>query len=160
MVDLSHCDTFYFLLRGKIAEKEDKLRKTLKRVVPCDVTKSNPLYPLVLPKADCVLTVGCLECACKDEVAYGNVIKNLSSLLKVGGHLIIGSILGSTIFRCGDKQFTLINLSEQFLRKVVTDTGFVIEDLEVLPREFDKPMFDICNHTSGIFILARKVKDV
>ncbi|XP_069804101.1 indolethylamine N-methyltransferase-like isoform X2 [Dendropsophus ebraccatus] len=146
--------------RGKIAEKEDKLRKTLKRVVPCDVTKSNPLHPLVLPKADCVLTVGCLECACKDEAAYGNVIKNLSSLLKVGGHLIIGSILGSTIFRCGNKQFSLINLSEQFLRKVITDNGFVIEDLEVLPREFDKPMFDICNHTSGIFILAKKVKDV
>ncbi|XP_056398285.1 indolethylamine N-methyltransferase-like [Hyla sarda] len=145
---------------GKIAEKEEKLRKTLKRVVPCDVTKSNPLHPLVLPKANCVLTVGCLECACKDEVAYKNVIKNLSSLLKVGGHLIIGSILGSTIFRCGNKEFSLINLSEPFLRKVITDTGFVIEDLEVLPREFDKPMFDICNHTSGIFILAKKVKDV
>lgn len=145
---------------GKLAEKEEKLRKTLKKVVPCDVTKSNPLHPLLLPKVDCVLTVGCLECACKDEEAYGNVIKNLSSLIKVGGHLIIGSILGSTIFRCGNKQFSLINLSEAFLRKVITDTGFVIEDLEVLPREFDKPMFDICNHTSGIFILARKVKDI
>ncbi|XP_040282727.1 indolethylamine N-methyltransferase-like [Bufo bufo] len=145
---------------GKIAEKEEKLRKTLKRVVPCDVTKSSPLHPLVLPKADCVLTVGCLECACKDEEAYANVIKNLSGLLKMGGHLIIGSVLGGTIFRCGKMHFSIINLSEQFLRKVVTDTGFVIEDLEVLHREFDKPMFDICNHTSGIFILAKKVKDV
>ncbi|CAI9568142.1 unnamed protein product [Staurois parvus] len=80
-------------------------------------------------------------------------------MIKVGGHLIIGSILGSTIFRCGNKQFSLINLTEAFLKKVITDTGFVIEDLEVLHREFDKPMFDICNHTSGIFILARKVRD-
>ncbi|XP_053546287.1 indolethylamine N-methyltransferase [Bombina bombina] len=145
---------------GKLKEKEAKLRKTLKRVVQCDVTKSNPLDPLVLPKADCVLTVGCLECACKDEQAYRNVIKNLSSLVKVGGHLIIGSILGSTIFRCGSKQFSLINLSEDFLKRVMTETGFAIEDLEVLPREYDKAMYDICNHTSGIFILARKIKDV
>ncbi|XP_053307430.1 indolethylamine N-methyltransferase-like [Spea bombifrons] len=145
---------------GKLAEKEEKLRKTLKRVVKCDVTKSNPLDPLVLPKVDCVLTVGCLECACKDEEAYGNVIRNLSSLLKVGGHLIIGSIMGSTIFRCGSKQFSLINLNSTFLKKVMTETGFIIEDLEVLSRDYDKAMFDICNHTSGIFILARKIKDV
>ncbi|KAM4702983.1 indolethylamine N-methyltransferase-like [Rhinophrynus dorsalis] len=145
---------------GKLAEKEEKLRSTIKRVVKCDVTKSNPLDPLVLPKADCVLTVGCLECACKDEESYRNVIRNLSSLLKVGGHLIIGSVLGSTIFRLGTKLFTLINLSEEFLKKVITETGFVIEDLEVLPREFDKPMFDICNHTAGIFILARKIKEI
>ncbi|XP_075460169.1 indolethylamine N-methyltransferase-like [Ascaphus truei] len=145
---------------GKLAEKQEKLRKTLKRVVKCDVTKSNPLDPLVLPKADCVLTVGCLECACKDLETYKNVIKNLSSLLKVGGHLIIGSILGSTIFRCGSKQFSLLNLSEDFLKRAVTETGFAIEDLEVLPREYDKPLFDICNHTAGIFILARKLKDI
>ncbi|CAH2320150.1 indolethylamine N-methyltransferase-like [Pelobates cultripes] len=145
---------------GKLAEKQEKLRKTIKRVVKCDVTKSNPLDPLVLPKVDCVLTVGCLECACKDEMAYGKVIRNLSSLLKIGGHLIIGSILGSTIFRCGSQQFTLINLSETFLRKVLTDNGFSIVDLEVLPRDYDKVMFDICNHTSGIFILARKIKEV
>uniref|UniRef100_A0A8C5PZF9 Indolethylamine N-methyltransferase-like n=1 Tax=Leptobrachium leishanense TaxID=445787 RepID=A0A8C5PZF9_9ANUR len=145
---------------GKLAEKEEKLRKTIKRVVKCDVTKSNPLDPLVLPKVDCVLTVGCLECACKDEEAYGKVIRNLSSLLKVGGHIIIGSILGSTIFRCGSAQFSLINLSEGFLRKVLTENGFFVVDAEVLPRDYDKVMFDICNHTSGIFMLARKMKEV
>ncbi|KAJ1175381.1 hypothetical protein NDU88_000669 [Pleurodeles waltl] len=142
------------------AEKQEKLRKTIKRIVKCDVTKSNPLEPLVLPKVDCVMTLGCLECACKDHNTYQNVLKNLSSLLKVGGHLIITNILGSSSFLSGTKRFSLLNLDEEFLRKAVTEAGFVFEDLEVLHRDYDKVMFDICDHCSSIFFLARKVKEV
>ncbi|XP_030077010.1 indolethylamine N-methyltransferase [Microcaecilia unicolor] len=145
---------------GKVVEKQEKLRRTLKQVVKCDVTNRNPLAPLVLPKADAVLTVGCLECACKDLDTYRQVLRNLSSLLKVGGHLIISSILGSTCFTSGSKQFSLLTLDEDFLRAAVTDSGFVIKDLELLPRDYDKEMFQICDHNASIYLVACKQKDV
>nr|XP_033774366.1 indolethylamine N-methyltransferase-like [Geotrypetes seraphini] len=147
-------------ISGKEAEKQEKLRRTLKKVVKCDVTNSNPVAPLVLPKADAVLTVGCLECACKDLDTYRQVLRNLSSLLKVGGHLIISGILGSTSFMSGSKQFSLLTLDEEFLRKAVTDAGFVIKDVELLPRNYDKEMFQICDHNSSIFLVACKQKNV
>lgn len=145
---------------GQLVEKQEKLRRTVKRVVKCDVTKSQPMDPLVLPKADCVLTFSCLECACKDLETYQNALKNLSSLLRIGGHIVISEILGCTSFLCGTKRFTCLTLDEAFMKKAVTETGFVIEDLEVIHREYNKAFFDICNHTSSIFLVARKVKDI
>ncbi|XP_029429479.1 indolethylamine N-methyltransferase-like [Rhinatrema bivittatum] len=145
---------------GKVIEKQEKLRRTVKQVIKCDVTNSNPLAPVVLPKADAVLTVGCLECACKDLDTYRAVLRNLSSLLKIGGHLIITSILGSTSFTSGSKQFSLLTLEEEFLRKAVTEAGFAIKELELLPRDYDKEMFQICDHNCSIYLVACKQKDV
>ncbi|MEE6513193.1 hypothetical protein FKM82_020728, partial [Ascaphus truei] len=37
--------------------KEDKVRRAIKQVVKWDVSKDNPLDPVVLPKVDCVLSL-------------------------------------------------------------------------------------------------------
>ncbi|XP_030076751.1 nicotinamide N-methyltransferase [Microcaecilia unicolor] len=145
---------------GQLVEKQEKLRRAVKQVIKCDVTKSRPMDPLVLPKADCVLTIGCLECACKDLDTYRNTLKNLSSLLKIGGHIVIDGILGSTYFLCGKRRFSCLTLDEAFMKKAVTEAGFVIEDLEVIHREYNKEQFDLCDYTSIIFLVARKVKEI
>ncbi|XP_075460171.1 indolethylamine N-methyltransferase-like isoform X2 [Ascaphus truei] len=150
-------------LEGKgstVEDKRKKLKNTVTKTIKCDVTKSNPMAPLVLPKVDCIMTLGCLECACKDLDTYRNVLKNLSSLLKIGGHLIITEILNCTTFLSGGKRFSCLTLTEDFMRKAITETGFAIVDLEVISREFDKDKYDICDHDSSLFVLARKVQDV
>ncbi|XP_029429476.1 indolethylamine N-methyltransferase-like [Rhinatrema bivittatum] len=131
-----------------------------KQEIKCDVTNSNPLAPVVLPKAGAVLTVGCLECACKDLDTYWAVLRNLSSLLKIGGHLIITSILGSTSFMSGSKQFSILTLEEEFLRKAVMEAGLAIKDLELLPRDYDKEVFQFCDYDCNIYLVACKKNDV
>ncbi|XP_069804313.1 indolethylamine N-methyltransferase-like [Dendropsophus ebraccatus] len=141
-----------------VEEKRQKLKNTVKKTLKCDVLKSNPLEPLVMPKADCLLTVGCLGFACSDLDTYRNVLKNLSSLLKVGGHVIIGELLNCSPYLSGDKMFFSLVLTEEFLRSAITETGFEIVDLEVSDRKYDMNQF--CKYDSTLLVLARKVRDV
>lgn len=143
-----------------VEEKKKKLKNTVKKTLKCDVLKSNPLEPLVLPKVDCVMSLGCLECACSDLDTYRNVLKNVSSLLKIGGHIIITEVLNCSSYLSGGKRFSCLVLTEEFMRSALPETGFEIVDLEVIYRKYDKDQYELCNHDSSLFVLARKVKDV
>ncbi|KAE8592666.1 hypothetical protein XENTR_v10018843 [Xenopus tropicalis] len=127
-------------LEGKgttVEEKKEKLKKTVKKTIKCDVTKSNPVAPLVLPKADCVMAMLCLTAACKDLDSYCNALNNISSLLKVGGYLIIAEVLNCTTYLLGGKRFSCLSLNEEFMRSAITNTGYAIIDLEVFPRNLE-----------------------
>ncbi|KAM3922653.1 indolethylamine N-methyltransferase-like [Leptodactylus fuscus] len=143
-----------------IEEKKKKLENTVKKTLKCDVLKNNPLEPLVLPKVDCVMALGCLECASSDLDDYRKALKNVSSLLKIGGHLILSEILNCSSYLSGGKRFSCLVLTEEFMRSAIAETGFEILDLEVIYRKYDKEQYDFCNHDSTLFVLARKVKDV
>uniref|UniRef100_A0A803JGG2 Hypothetical protein LOC100127789 Like n=1 Tax=Xenopus tropicalis TaxID=8364 RepID=A0A803JGG2_XENTR len=150
-------------LEGKgttVEEKREKLKKTVKKTIKCDVTKSNPVAPLVLPKADCVMAIGCLESACEDLDSYCNALNNISSLLKVGGYLIISEVLNCTTYLFGDKRFSCLSLNEEFMRSAITNTGYAIIDLEVFPRKYDEEQYNLCDYDSNIFVLARKLRDI
>ncbi|XP_072011934.1 indolethylamine N-methyltransferase-like [Engystomops pustulosus] len=146
--------------KGTVEEKRKKLEKTVKKTLKCDVLKKNPLEPLVLPKVDCVMSLGCLECACSDLDTYRNVLKNVSSLLKIGGHLILTEVLNCSSYLAGGERFSCLVLTEEFMRSALVETGFEIVDLEVIQRKYDKDQFNLCNHDSSLFVLARKIKDV
>ncbi|KAM3922651.1 nicotinamide N-methyltransferase-like [Leptodactylus fuscus] len=143
-----------------VEEKKKKLENTVKKTLKCDVLQKNPLEPLVLPKVDCVMSIGCLECACSDLDTYRNVLKNVSTLLKIGGYIIISEILNCSSYLSGGKRFSCLVLTEEFMRSAIAETGFEIVDLEVIYRKYDKDQYEICNHDSSLFVLARKVKDV
>ncbi|OCT72541.1 indolethylamine N-methyltransferase [Xenopus laevis] len=149
-------------LEGKgttVEEKREKLKKTVTKIIKCDINKSNPVEPLVLPRVDCVMTIWCLECA-SDLDSFCNALKNISSLLKVGGHLIIAEILNCTYFLLGGTRFSCVTLTEEFMRNAITDAGFSIIDLEVLVRKPDKMHYNLSDHDSIIFLLARKLRDI
>ncbi|XP_069802744.1 nicotinamide N-methyltransferase-like [Dendropsophus ebraccatus] len=148
-------------LEGKgtsVEEKKQKLKNTVKKTLKCDVLKSNPLEPLVLPKVDCVISLGCLGYACSDLDTYRNVLKNLSSLLKIGGNIIIAEVLNCNSYLSGGKRFFSLVLTEEFMRSAITEMGFEIVDLEVSYRKYDKDQF--CKYDSSLLVLARKVRDV
>lgn len=46
----------HFLAKEKWAEKQEKLRKTVKQVLKCDVTKANPTGPVSLLPANCIVS--------------------------------------------------------------------------------------------------------
>nr|ADN07467.1 indolethylamine N-methyltransferase [Microtus ochrogaster] len=71
--------------RSRWQEKEAKLRKTVTRVLKCDVTKTPPLGSAQVPLADCVLTFLAMECACLDVETYRAALRRLADLLKPGG---------------------------------------------------------------------------
>ncbi|XP_054854575.1 nicotinamide N-methyltransferase-like [Eublepharis macularius] len=116
--------------REKWAQKEEKVRRSIKRLLKCDVTQPNPLAPLSLPPADCLLSTYCLEVASKDLPAFRSALKNIGSLLKPGGHLILATTLEFNFFMIGQCRFGCLYLEQEDLEKALKEAGFDIEWLE------------------------------
>ncbi|XP_077161291.1 nicotinamide N-methyltransferase-like [Paroedura picta] len=128
--------------REKWAQKEEKLRRTIKQVLKCDVTQPNPLAPVSLPPADCLLSTLCLEGACKDLPTYRSAMKNISSLLKPKGHLVLFAILEETWYMVGQHKFSCLYLDQKSVEEALEEAGFVIEWLEGTPLSSSGALHD------------------
>ncbi|XP_060106566.1 nicotinamide N-methyltransferase-like [Heteronotia binoei] len=144
--------------RDKWAEKEAKVRSTVQKVLYCDVMQSNPLAPVTLPQVDCVLGVECLEVVCKDLSTMRAALKNISSLLKLGGSLLLVGMQGCSFYMVGSQKFSSFVLTEKNLRDALHATGFAVVEYEAEPR-FAKDMYDLSDYAGKYFLLARKEKE-
>ncbi|NP_001083598.1 indolethylamine N-methyltransferase L homeolog [Xenopus laevis] len=137
-------------------EKEDKLRATIKKVLKCDVTKSNPLHPEILPKADCLISALCLEVACKDIDAYKDAVRNITTLLKPGGHLVAIGVFGDSFYKVGKQTFFCLPLDEETVRNTVINAGYTIKELEVFPIDDASLYGDLTDCCANFFLVAKK----
>ncbi|XP_004582601.2 indolethylamine N-methyltransferase-like [Ochotona princeps] len=109
--------------RSRWQEKEARLRRTVTRLLKCDVTKPHPLEPAQVPPADCVLTLLALESACANVDAYRAAMRGLVGLLKPGGHLVTMAVLHSQYYMVGDKKFFGLHLERETVEQAVRDAG-------------------------------------
>ncbi|NXX19054.1 NNMT methyltransferase, partial [Podargus strigoides] len=119
--------------REKWAEKEEKLRKKVKKVLKCDVTKANPTDPVSLPPADCIVTTLCLEAACKDLDTFHRALRNIGALVKPGGHLVMVTVLRETYYAFNQQVFSCLYLEKNMVEEAVGGAGFDVKFTEVLP---------------------------
>ncbi|XP_029768761.1 nicotinamide N-methyltransferase-like [Terrapene carolina triunguis] len=126
----------------KWAEKEEKLRKKVKQVLKCDVSKSNILAPVSLPQADCLLSTLCLEAACKDLNSYRAALKNISSLLKPGGHLVMVIVLKETYYMVGQRRFSCLYLERESVEEALREAGYDVQCVEVTPNRSQSTFSD------------------
>nr|XP_060643155.1 nicotinamide N-methyltransferase-like [Anolis sagrei ordinatus] len=139
--------------RERWMEKEEKLRKAIKQVLKCDVTLANPFDPVVVHLADCVLSTYCIEAACKDLSIYRSAMKNLFSLVKPGGCLILVVALGATFYMVGPNKFSSLYLTPEVVRDVLKGAGFDSVTSEVIGFTFPP---GICDAYDSLFLVARK----
>ncbi|NXB11594.1 NNMT methyltransferase, partial [Cnemophilus loriae] len=110
--------------REKWAEKQEKLRKNVKQVLKCDVTKANPTGRMSLPPADCIVPTLCLEGACKDLATFCSALRNISTLLKPGGHLVMLTALGDSYYTFNKQTFSCLCLQNHEVEEAVVAAGF------------------------------------
>ncbi|XP_075462668.1 indolethylamine N-methyltransferase-like [Ascaphus truei] len=122
--------------------KEDKVRRAVKQVVKWDVSKDNPLDPVVLPQVDCVLSLWVLHVISKDRDAYRRNLRKLTSLLNIGGHMLLFGAFNMTYYKIGEHKFFILSYDEIFLREALRDAGYVIENMDVLPSRKGCDMLD------------------
>ncbi|XP_049713047.1 nicotinamide N-methyltransferase [Elephas maximus indicus] len=136
--------------RVKGPEKEEKLRRAVKQVLKCDVTQSRPMGPVSLPLADCLLTTLCLDAACPDLSTYHMALKNLSSLLKPGGFLVIVDALKSSYYMIGEQRFSSLSLGQEAVETAVREAGYTVEQFHVISQSYSPTMAD----NEGLFFLV------
>ncbi|XP_067326714.1 nicotinamide N-methyltransferase-like [Anolis sagrei] len=140
--------------REKWKEKEEKLRRTIKQVLPCDVTLANPLDPLVLQPVDCVISTFCLESACDDLPAYCSAVKNVASLVKPGGHLIFAAVMEETYYMVGSHKFGCLYLTPEMVRDAVKGASFEVLWSQGLGMTCPPSM---CDAKGMFFLVAKKL---
>ncbi|XP_065426299.1 nicotinamide N-methyltransferase-like [Chrysemys picta bellii] len=141
--------------RNKWAEKEEKLRRTVKQVLECDVTKFNPLTFASLPPADCLLMCHCLVGICNDLSTYRAALKNVSSLLKPGGHLLMVTTMKCSHFVVGQHKFPCLFLEKEVLEEAVKEAGYDILKFEVTPICYPDSLVE---HEEISYLVASKGK--
>ncbi|KAM5142363.1 nicotinamide N-methyltransferase-like [Mantella aurantiaca] len=136
-------------------KKEEKLRRTVTKVLKCDALKKNPYDPVKMPQADCLISCLCLEAPCKDVESFTDVLRNFKGLIKPGGHIILQSVLNCTYYYVGEKKFFCLAISKEELETAFKEVGYEIVKLKVIPFA-EKPEKDIGSHDSYYFLHARK----
>ncbi|XP_069470310.1 nicotinamide N-methyltransferase-like [Ambystoma mexicanum] len=141
--------------RERWIKKQNMLRSKMKQVYQYNISKSNVFDPNVVPPVDCLLLTYCLELLTLDKETYCKALKNVSLSVKPGGYVIMVIAYQATFYMVGNVKFPHLCFDEGFLRKALTDTGYCIEKLLVLPRKC-QGLFDICDYTHKIVLYARK----
>ncbi|XP_006912902.1 nicotinamide N-methyltransferase [Pteropus alecto] len=141
--------------RAKGPEKEEKLRRAIKQVLKCDVTQSRPLGAVSLPLADCLLSTLCLDAACPDLPAYHSALRNLSSLLKPGGYLVIIDALESSYYMIGEQRFSSLCLRQEEVKAAVREAGYTIKQFEVIPQSYSSTR---ANNKGLFFLVGQKLR--
>ncbi|NXA93728.1 NNMT methyltransferase, partial [Melanocharis versteri] len=129
--------------REKWAEKQEKLRKKVKQVLKCDVTKANPTGPVSLPPADCIVSTLCLEGACKDLATFRSALRNISTLLKPGGQLVMLTALGDTYYTFNKQAFSCLCLQKHEVEEAVVAAGFEVQFSEEQPYTVHDDRMDL-----------------
>uniref|UniRef100_A0A8D0E7B4 Uncharacterized protein n=1 Tax=Salvator merianae TaxID=96440 RepID=A0A8D0E7B4_SALMN len=111
----------------RLESSENQFHRAIRQVLKCDVTQPEPLAPQAVPPADCLLSLLCLEGACKDLPPYHSALKNISSLVKPGGHLVLYTILDETFYMVGQRPFSCLYLRQEDVEEAVKEARFAIQ---------------------------------
>ncbi|XP_078496170.1 nicotinamide N-methyltransferase-like [Lissotriton helveticus] len=136
-------------------EKQNMVQRKIKHVLKYNACKSNPLSPIILPPADCLILPHCLETHVTNKEGFYSALNNVSSLVKDGGHLILIVCLDTTYFMVGGFKFPHLCMEERFIRKALGDANYVIKELQVFPRTVNE-RFHLIDYSSVILVHAQK----
>uniref|UniRef100_A0A803K5C7 Uncharacterized protein n=1 Tax=Xenopus tropicalis TaxID=8364 RepID=A0A803K5C7_XENTR len=144
-------------VKGETLIELKKTRRAIKQIVRWDITQENPLGDVVLPQADCVLSVGYLDLVSKDHEMYLKLLKQICSLLKIGGRLILIAVLNITYYMIGQHKFSALPCDEEFVRKALTSIGLIIERSG---KEKNRHGSDMIDYEYMAYFVCRKEREV
>ena len=107
---------------------------------------------------DAIITTLCIEETCSDFESYKANIRRLVGVLKPGGHLFIGSMLGMTFYRVQDQIIPCATLTEENVKEALRDAGLAIVQSSLYTKCNDDPIENNeTDFTHLTFILAKKM---
>ncbi|XP_069508827.1 nicotinamide N-methyltransferase-like [Ambystoma mexicanum] len=139
----------------KWMEKQETLRRAIKKILRSDLTNSNPLAPITLPLVDCLLSMHYLGCFYLEKNSYLCGLQNITSLLKTGGYLILVEALECTYFIVDTCRFPHICIDAEYVGEALSKAGYVIVKQVKIPR-IDQELFETTDFTAVLITVARK----
>ncbi|XP_063819420.1 nicotinamide N-methyltransferase-like [Pseudophryne corroboree] len=154
--DWSHTMEYIKCTEGNSDQCQDNhmtLKTAITKIMKCDTDNENLTDPEVLPPADCVISASMLEFISKDQDDFINNFRKFVKLLKPEGTLILIGSLNTTYMMVGQDRVHAFTYDEKFVRKVLTDEGFVIDHCAVQKKT---AVSDLTDYEAIIFITAHR----
>ncbi|XP_069804200.1 nicotinamide N-methyltransferase-like [Dendropsophus ebraccatus] len=155
--DWAHAHNYWRGLQGTgdqaEIDREEKLKKSIIKMVKFDLQKENLTDPEVLEQADCIITAWLLDVISQDENEYIKNFQKITKFLKPGGLLIVIGCLNTTYYAVGNDRHHVFTYDESFLRKNLVNEGFKIKTCEVLDSKVET---DLTDYRQFVFLTAVK----
>ena len=152
---------------SEIQTREETLRKAIKAVVPCDITKDPPIAKGYEGPYDVVLSMLYIENGCLTKQEYKAAMKRIATLVKTGGNLLLHSTVRNReegddtpgYYYVGEKRHIQIALPLQFVLTTLKECGFSVTKANKLPEKESRALsiggqMDL---DSTAFIVAKKL---
>ncbi|XP_064476150.1 nicotinamide N-methyltransferase-like [Ornithodoros turicata] len=130
----------YSDLKTGCSEVEERTRRAIKHIIPCDVYDMG-----VMPKEhrieyDVLFTSLCFEGAAVDLEAYNSVVSNVTQLVKPGGVIVQCGVLKCKTYTVGQAVFDAMYLTEDIVKGALEKAGFEIKNWKVDEAKTAKDM--------------------
>ncbi|XP_069496640.1 nicotinamide N-methyltransferase-like [Ambystoma mexicanum] len=140
-------------------EKEESMRGKIKMLIKCEANEDHPVAPKLPTQVDCILSTTFLEFMCTDVDGFRKALKDMSSLVKIGGHLMLVLALGCTFMMCGTYKLPVLCLDEECVKAALTDVGCVIKESKNNKR-VNQTKYSHIDYDSVFCFVACKEKNV
>ena len=123
---------------NEIKAREELIRKVVKAVVPCDITKDPPLPAEYNKQYDVVICCLVLACTSQTRDDYRAGMKCLGKLVKSGGLLLFFGVERTAdvgFYLVGDKKFRSLGVSSEFAVKAMEDAGMSDIVVDKIPAQ-------------------------
>ena len=122
-----------------VMEREEEVRRKISAVVHCDATQENVgLPPGVIPDGgfDVVTARACLTCGARTKEEFVQELKNVRSVLKVGGYLcaLISGRTPAYKIASEDKVLhPIVYLTDSDVREGIVEAELCLEEFQSIP---------------------------
>ncbi|XP_053549938.1 phenylethanolamine N-methyltransferase [Bombina bombina] len=131
-------------------EKQNRLRKRITRVVPVDIHQPCPLgKEFTSGSVDALVSSFCLEACSPNRESFEQALKNITGLLRAGGHLLLIGALEESYYLAGEARLSVVPVTEEDVRTALCNAGYRIRDFRTysMPPSMKVGVDDV----SGIF---------
>lgn len=113
---------------------EERVRKAVKHVIPCDILQENPLLNITKQYDAVQCTLG-VDSATRDPDCLNTIIKNISNVVKPGGALVMFNTVEATHYTFGSQRYPKMSITRKSLVDALSGAGFEDIAIQEINRE-------------------------
>jgi len=113
-----------------IESYENDLRRKIKNLLPCDISKPKPLLDHN-DKYDLLLSLFCADSCTDSKTEWMHYMHNLLNIVEPNGTILIGALKNCKSYRVGNKFFPCANISEKDIEQFLAEDRHIFDDVSI-----------------------------